>query len=183
MNDEKKKELQKSIDNFEKQLEELKRENPNEDFAQLQNLINHLKMMLDETNKKGYAIKSFFKTSLFFLLLFLIYVICIGATMGFFFRYLNLANPSSLIYLIPIVAAILFVSHRFIGIVNNSFHSNHILISFICSYFVVILLLSLIDSVWIHIGNNFFATMFALIGATLLSVIGEYYLTKKMLFW
>lgn len=183
MNDEKRKEIQKSIDEFQKELQELKEENPTENYEQLENIINRLQKMLSGTNQKGYAFKTFFKMACYWIILFVIYVVCMGAMMGFFFQQIHVNDPMAFAYLIPCSAFVLFICHRLASFVNSLIHSEHLFINFLFSYLVIVLLLALIDYAFIHIGGNFWISLVVLFGATLLSAVGEFYLTRKWILW
>lgn len=182
MND-KKEELKKNLEHLEQHLQELKESNPDGEYQQLEEIINRFKQMLDGVDKKGFFWKSLLKSGLFLMILYFIYLISVGAMMGFSYSYLRIYNPIRLIYLIPIISVVLFGLHYFINIVVNHVFNKRTSLHFVFSNIFAIVLFAVIDYSFIHIYSNIYICLISLIGVSVLATIGEFYLSRKFLFW
>lgn len=183
MRKDRKEELKKSLSELEKQLQELKATNPDAEYQQLETMIEHFKQLLDGVDQKGYFWKSFLKSILFLIILYLIYVISVGAVMGFSYSYLRIYNPIRLTYLIPIISVILLGWHYILNTLVNNIFKEHPFIHFLVGNLTGILLIIMINDSFVHLYSNSGVCLISLIGFFVLTTIGEFYLSRKFLFW
>lgn len=182
MND-KKEELKRNLEHLEQQLQELKNSNPDGEYKQLEEIIERFKGMLDGVDEKGYFWKSLLKSVLFLILLYIIYLISVGAIMGFSYSYLIIYSPMRLAYLIPIISVVLFGLHYVINILVNHVFNKRASMHFVFSNIAAIILFTMIDYAFLHLYSNVWICLISLIGISILSTIGEFYLSRKFLFW
>lgn len=183
MKKDKKEVLSKNIEKLQQQLEEMKNNNPDEDFTKIEEMIDHLISMIDSTNKKGYFWKYLFKNILFLISIFILYVLCVGAILGFSYSYLNLENPLNLLYLTPVIAVVLLILQQILNLVINRFSTENSLKNTFFANITFVLLITLVDYAFIHFYNNFWICLVSLIGIFILGSTGEFYISKKFLFW
>lgn len=181
MRDDKKAEILRSLENFQQQLEDLKKENPDGDYEQLERMIDYLNRMLNGEQNQTYFFKYFLKKALFIILCYILYTISTGAVLGFSYPFLSLTNPLRLLYIIPIVSAILFVSHRLIDLLLNTLKRRHLLLHFVFLNLVLILILSFLDAICFKVCSSVIQAFILLFITTIFASIWEFYLTKKLL--
>jgi len=183
MRKDRKEELKKSLSELEQQLQELKSTNPDAEYQQLEAMIDHFKQLLNGVEQKGYFWKSFLKSILFLIILYLIYVVSVVAVMGFSYSYLNIYDAVHLAYLIPIISVILLVWHYILNAIVNNIFNKHPFLHFLVGNLTGILFIMMINDSFVHLYRNSGVCLMSLIGFFVLTTIGEFYLSRKFLFW
>ncbi len=181
MRDDKKNEILRSLENFQQQLEDLKKENPDGDYEQLERMIDYLNKMLNGEENQTYFVKYYLKKIFFIILSYILYTISTGAVLGFSYPFLSVTNPLRLLYIIPIVSAILFVSHRLIDLLLNIIKSRHLLLHFVFLNLVLILILAFLDAICFKVCSSVIQAFVLLFIDTIFVTLWEFYLTKKLL--
>ncbi len=183
MKNNKKSDLEEELKKFEEQLHKLQQEHPDQDFSQIENIIDHLQKHLTNMDKKGYVWKMILKSILYFGLLYLIYTVCVGSALGFAYSSLQVPNPLQLFYIVPIVALVLMVTQKVLALIMDNVVRNHPVRNYILANVSLIILTTMLDFAYFHIFTNIFICMFVLTGVLILVLIGEYYLTKRFIYW
>lgn len=182
MQEEKKAEIKKSLENFQKQLDDLRRDNPNGNYEYLEKLIETLSAMLDGVDNKKILHKLILKKILFSIILYGIYLLMSCVVLGFSARFLGFNTSYQLLYIIPIVSAILFVTQELTDGLLSSLHLHHPFALYFLSNFIVILILVLVDNSFFHICADIWQGFVILISISATAIIGELYLAKKFIF-
>lgn len=182
MQEEKKAEIKRNLESFQQQLEDLKKENPDGDYEQLEKLIETLSNMLEGVDNKPFFIRFILKRIFFLIALFICYILSVTVMIGFSFPFLTLENPMRLLYIIPIVAGIILISHKVIDAVLNIIKPESIFLGYLAGNLILLFLVAILDSFCFHVCSSMWQAFFSLAGAVIFSYICEYYLTRKFFF-
>ncbi len=183
MKNNKKDNLKDELENFEEQLQKLQQEHPDQDFSQIESIIDHLQKHLTNMDKKGYVWKMILKSILYFGLLYLIYTVCVGSVLGFAYSSLQIFNPLQLVYIVPIVSLVLLLTQKVLALIMDNVVRSHPVRNYILANVALVILTTMLDFAYFHIFTNIFICMIVLIGVLVLVLIGEYYLTKRFIYW
>lgn len=183
MKNNKKSDLEDELKNFEEQLQKLQEEHPDQDFSQIEKIIEHLQKHLGNMDKKGYVWKMILKSILYFGLLYIIYTVCVGSVLGFAYTSLQIPNPFQLFYIVPIVSLVLLVIQKVLALIMDNVVRSHPVRNYILANVAFVILTTMLDFAYFHIFTNIFICMAVLVGVLILVLIGEYYLTKRFIYW
>lgn len=183
MKNNKKDDLKDELKDFEEQLQKLQQEHPDQDLSQLERIVSNLQKHLGNMDKKSYVWKMILKSILYLGLLYLIYTLCVGSVLGFAYSSLRLSNPIHLSYIVPIVSLVLLVIQKVLVLIMDSVVKSHSFRNYILANVALIILTTMLDFAYFHVFTNIFICLFVLIGVLVLVLIGEYYLTKRFIYW
>lgn len=180
MQDDKKQEIRKNLENFQQQLEDLKLSNPEGDYHELEVIIKRLNDMLDGVDKKNYFIKAFLKGLMYIVILYLVDTISICVVLGFGINYFGIVDVTRLVYIIPLVSLIMLVVHKIVEAVVSTLKKSPLLNLFLLNLIFVVVM-AILDTLCFHICTNFWQAVIALFFANAISIFGEYYISSKII--
>lgn len=180
MNENKKTELKKTIELFQKELEEMKQKDPEGDYSKIEKIISHLNDLLNGVQHKGYMLSLFMKLIFFTILIYISYAVCVGVVFGFGYSFINNSNPLRYTWIIPVLAFVIFLFHKLLDILLNKMPIHHPMLNYVLINFLFIFGLAMVDTYYLHVASSLSDSLFLLTAITVLTFFSEIYMTKKV---
>lgn len=153
LKEEKKEKIRQSIELAKKELEELKKQNPNQEYEELEIFLQKMNDAINSNKRIGTS--SFIcKMLRFFLGAYLYEVVAFFAVFGFSTDLLNPISPLLYLLIIPLTAFVFYFSLRFLNFITNSFFNSSIAFMIIGSL-VLVFIYAIADDMFIHICSGF----------------------------
>ncbi|MCM1131289.1 MAG: hypothetical protein NC310_00985 [Roseburia sp.] len=118
MNDEKKNQIRHSLEYAKQKLEQLKENNPNENYSDLELMIEKMNLILNEEAKVS-TLKIVFKLFIFSFLAYLFCTISVAVAFGFSSSLLNNIPSFHFFTILPLTALIYFLGLRVMNFISN----------------------------------------------------------------
>lgn len=179
MQDEKKQEIRKNLENFQQQLSDMKKVDPSGDYSEIEKIIYLLSTMLKEVDQKHFFLYFIFRRIAYIFLHLVIYIASICVVFGFTFSMLSMTDYTRLWYLIPITALALLIVNKIIMAGVSTLSPKKPLMSLLFWNLLVVLTVSALDDMIFHMFKSFIYTFIFLWAVIITASIGEYYLYKK----
>ena len=104
--------LKQQLKNLEEEVERLKKENPDDDYEEIDKTIEEFRKMVSDGNIKKFERKILRKRIVGLVLNYLFHIITTLSILGFCGGFLNETNKSYLGIVVPILALILFIYRK-----------------------------------------------------------------------
>ncbi|MDE7106480.1 MAG: hypothetical protein K2O22_04880 [Anaeroplasmataceae bacterium] len=182
MNDGKHNPIKKTLDEARKQLEELKKQNPDGNYEEIESMIQKMDDVLEDS--QGYSARRILKK--FFQMIVLFFVLC-SIAIVIFFGFTNfLLNPAipplQYMAIVPITSFILYFVLRVITVVNNKIMTQHpILVLLICNV-VGIIVLAILDQFCFQLCSSFENSILLAGGLCIIANVLDIYVMRKIYF-
>lgn len=174
--------LSEQLEDLEKEVERLKTENPDDDFSELDKSIEDFRMMISENNIKKFKAQYYRRKFIYIVLAYLYHIIVILSIFGFFIRFINQEVVNYFVFIIPIMALVIFVFRKIsrILICCKPF-SKHQLIYSLSLYFIFSAMIGIFDFYFLNIWTSIWNSILTLgiIGFTL--NLGEFVYYRKLI--
>lgn len=176
------------LDNFKQQLEELekeverlKKENPEDDYTELDDTIEKFRSMISEGNVSRFKRKIVRKRFLGLFLNYLFHLFTTLSILGFCIGFLNDEISKYIGIFIPVLALVIFIYRKFSSaLIFNGPLKNHKILYTISLYFIFVAIIGIVDYFLLNIWTSIWNSIITLIILGFVLDLGEFIYYRKL---
>ena len=173
--------LNQQLKELESEVERLKRENPDDDYTELDETVERFRKMISERNVKEYRKSMFVRNLISNVLSFIFHLIVTISILGFCFGLLK-EESKNYIGLVIFVLTIVVFNYRKLSkaLVFNGPLKNHKLTYTILLYFLFSCVIGILDFYLTHVWTSIWECILTLIILGVVLDIGEFIYYRKL---